>query len=460
MYLDSTFPSGKIIELMRERNVPEAFKALIPHLHYNKEARSLFCQLLRCKEDVFLLGDYLEAVRDNAEKGNPWMQYAWARINDCLALEADSVEIAQEYYSKASEAGIPDARMCLAYMWRDGDFGMVDMEKYVRERNLAIDEGSHMAVQQNIRDIIYGQAGYKADPVKAISMLSNYLQQSSGSYIDPRYYTLMGNAVKEAGKDGDAVEWYEKALSEGDRSALFLLVADECFDENGKLIDKDKYEELMLRGRELMCPESFLDLQLYIDEDLYDGCEDEFKRQITESLENDLQIATRLGENLGAYYLGCNYYYGSFGFEQDFEKAAKWFSLGAIRRCNLCYSMLAQMIEEGNHPSSCDPDKQHEFEIRALRLGSSDMLNKVVDAYKHGFLTAYAAEIEKYYIPLVESQETLGNDGSAEDPDGNDCLNGDDGLDDNDGSADAPHEGDGLDGDDYPDDDGRFDAWS
>ena len=100
--------------------------------------------------------------------------------------------------------------------------------------------------------------------------------------------------------------------------------------------------------------------------------------------------------------------------------------------------MLAHMIEEGNHPSSCDPDKQHEFEIRALRLGSPDMLNKVVDAYKNGFLTAYAAEIEKYYIPLVESQETLGNDGSAEDPDGDN----------------------GLDGDDYPDDDGRFDAWS
>ena len=448
MYLDSSFPSGKIIELMRECNVPEAFKALIPHLHYNKEARSLYCQLLRQKENVFLLGDYMDVIRENAEKGNPWMQYAWARINDCLALETDSVELAKEYYTKASEAGIPDARMCIAYMWRDGDFGMVDRERYVRERDLAIDEGSHLAVQQNLRDLIYGQAGYKADPVKALSMLCNYLQQSSGSYVDPCYYTLMGDAAKEAGKGEDALGWYEKGISEGDHSALFLIVLNECFEEDGTLTDKDKYEKLMFRGRELMCPEAFLDLQLYIDEDIYATCDEELKQQVTGNLKEDLEVAVKLGEHLGAYYLGCNYYYGSYGFEQDYERAAKWFSLGAIRRSYLCYSMLAQMIEEGTHPSMDDPDAQHEFELRALRLGSSDMLGKVVEAYRHGFLTPYAAEIEKYYIPEYESQEKPDGTDDSEEPDYSD---GYDDLVSNDGYDNS---------DDYPDDDGRFDAWS
>ena len=97
------------------------------------------------------------------------------------------------------------------------------------------------------------------------------------------------------------------------------------------------------------------------------------------------------------------------------------------------------MIEEGTHPSMDDPDAMHEFELRALRLGSSDMLGKVVEAYRHGFLTPYAAEIEKYYIPEYESQEK---------PDGTD-------------DSEEPDYSDGYDNsDDYPDDDGRFDAWS
>ena len=74
MYLDSTFPSGKIIELMRKCNVMEAFKSLTPHLHYNKEARSLFCQLLRCKEDVFRLEASPEVISASATQGTPWLK--------------------------------------------------------------------------------------------------------------------------------------------------------------------------------------------------------------------------------------------------------------------------------------------------------------------------------------------------------------------------------------------------
>ncbi|MCI5990675.1 MAG: hypothetical protein MRZ12_07540, partial [Bacteroidales bacterium] len=99
-------------------------------------------------------------------------------------------------------------------------------------------------------------------------------------------------------------------------------------------------------------------------------------------------------------------------------------SRGAIRRDASCYELLATMIEDGNYPGGQDPDRQHEYEIRALRLGCDDMLDRVVNAYRHGFLTAYAAEIEQYYLPLVPAEED-------EFPSDDDC----------------------------PDDDGRFDAW-
>ena len=46
----------------------------------------------------------------------------------------------------------------------------------------------------------------------------------------------------------------------------------------------------------------------------------------------------------------------------------------------------------------------HFYELQALRLGDTEMLETVVDSYEHGHLTDFAAEIEKYYIPELARQ--------------------------------------------------------
>ena len=114
------FPSQEVIDLIRSCKIEEAFRITATYIHLSAEARTILCQLLRSSHNIFLLSGYKDYIKQLADKGNPWMQYAWARFNDGTAPGPDSVTIAQEYYNKAVEAGISDARMCLAYMWRDG----------------------------------------------------------------------------------------------------------------------------------------------------------------------------------------------------------------------------------------------------------------------------------------------------------------------------------------------------
>ena len=69
--------------------------------------------------------------------------------------------------------------------------------------------------------------------------------------------------------------------------------------------------------------------------------------------------------------------------------------------------------------------------ISGTRYGSEAMLSEAVEAYRQGRLTAFAPEIEQYYLPLSDGQ------GTHEEPD----------------ETDMPYE------DEYPDDDGRYDAY-
>ena len=397
------FPSQEVIDLIRSCKIEEAFRITATYIHLSAEARTILCQLLRSSHNIFLLSGYKDYIKQLADKGNPWMQYAWARFNDCTAPGPDSVTIAQEYYNKAVEAGISDARMCLAYMWRDGDFGTVDLNRYKTEMKKSAEEESEMALQQIIRDMTFGQYGSKKDTDRALDMLSRFIDEScrKGIYIDPRYYTLMGVVTEEAGRPQEKLKWYKKGFEEGDLSAFIFYLYAECFNEEYEITDKERFEELVLEGENLCCAEAFENLLLVISEESFNEYDAQLREEITETLKTELKTAYLLGDDYAAYRLGHAYYYGEYGFEQDYAEAFRWFSRGAILRSAYSYGMLAQMIEDGNHPEGKDPEKMHEYQIRALRLGDDDMLEKVICAYEDGYLAAYASEIEQYYYPRL-----------------------------------------------------------
>ena len=422
---NSNFSSSEVIDLMKACKTEDAFRQIVPHVHNDIQAQALFCQLLRSSQNIFLI---MESFKDFVEKyaleGNPWMQYAWARYHDCVNPDSDSIQIAEEYYNKAIEAGISDARMFLAYCWRDGDFGMVDRSRYIRERERAVREDSHAAVQQQLRDICYGNEGYEADPDKAFRMLSKFIQESNDQnyYIDPRYYTLYGDILEALGEKEKSVVFYNHALNQGDKGAFFNLMVSSYMDENYKLKNSDESQEFMQRGQNLLCGDAFMSIQWAVDPEYWDDYGEELQATITDSLKNDLEIAHRLGAKLAEYSMGCHYYYGDCGFEQDNEQAFSWFAKGALRRCASCYAMIVTMFDEGTNPDRYGEDFKYEAMIRSLRLGNEDMLPRVVEAYQNDHFTEYAAEIEQYYLPKYQDS--------------------------------------GITDDELPDDDGRFDAWA
>ena len=69
--------------------------------------------------------------------------------------------------------------------------------------------------------------------------------------------------------------------------------------------------------------------------------------------------------------------------------------------------------------------------LKGARHGSEAMLSEAVEAYRQGRLTAFAPEIEQYYLPLSDGQV------AQEEPD----------------ETDIPYD------EEYPDDDGRYDAY-
>lgn len=160
-----------------------------------------------------------------------------------------------------------------------------------------------------------------------------------------------------------------------------------------------------------------------VKQDRFDAMSDKEKTETTEKIKEDLQTAYVLGEYYAPWMMGCHYYYGQLGFEENDAQAWMWFAKSALRGCADGYEMLAQMIEEGHCPDNDLPEEYAEIcWLNALRFGKNDKrLAKVCEAYKHGKLTEYAAEIEKYYWPEY-----------------------------------APKDDDD---DDYEDDDGRYDAW-
>ena len=405
---------------MREHKVFDAYDELAPYLTENEEAQRLFVELLRTGVNVYLLQDSIDEIEKLAKAGNPWMQYAYARYHEWVQPEANSNAIMEEYYLKADAAGIADAHMCLAFCWRDGDLGLIDRERYTRMLQEAVDRGSHMAVQQQLRDMMNGNGGYERDPWKAYEVLDLFVRQSEekGEHFDPRYLHVLGDIAHTLGRNAEADLLYEKALKAGDSTAWFWLMCLRCCDEKGTMQNTEECEKLMQAYEDATIPEVYSSIQMWAQAIGYDDLTDDLKKDLHEMVKDNLDLSYDLGDAYGTLCMGYNYYYGKFGFEEDNAEAWKWFARAALMRNCSAYTMMAEMIKEGFAPDGYDEEFQHVCELRALRLGDDDCLERVVEAYKDGFLTDYALEIEKYHLPEYEAQEKEDDDEYDEGDDG------------------------------------------
>ena len=108
-------------------------------------------------------------------------------------------------------------------------------------------------------------------------------------------------------------------------------------------------------------------------------------------------------EGVCAYLQACNYYYGSLGFEQDFEAAmeaaTKGYTLGDPFSC----ALIADMSEENGEAHEClklDEGQRAFMRLEALRYGDESQLEAVVKAYNKGLYEGnIAKEVEREWLP-------------------------------------------------------------
>ena len=113
-----------------------------------------------------------------------------------------------------------------------------------------------------------------------------------------------------------------------------------------------------------------------------------------------LHKAHELGSTQATRLLGDIYQAMAEEDEDNYLKAWEYYNTGARHGSGECMEKLFDMAEKGDVEIS--ERRKGYIAICGARLESQKLINAVVEAYKHGRLTEFAAEIEQYYIPAYD----------------------------------------------------------
>ena len=341
---------------------------------------------------AMLSGFDVDTLRD---ADDPYAKYAYARWLVVTNPEKGSFAKAYHLYEEAEEGGCIDATMGLSFMYDSGDAGVVDKELAITLRDKALNQGSEWAALIYARNRI---AGYnaEAEPEKVVEEVKQRIATETNIY--PEWYEILAFAYEQLGDKENAKEMYKKAIDNEVSSAFAYLAM--LYKEEG---DEANYRKWMLEGIDqgngLCC---------MLDADMG---EEEFQA-LSESERNTLHCAVdaRLAagvkrcEGVCAYLQACNYYYGSLGFEQDFEAAmeaaTKGYTLGDPFSC----ALIVDMSEENGEAHEClklDEGQKAFMRLEALRYGDDSQLEAVVKAYNKGLYSGEAIqeEIRREWLP-------------------------------------------------------------
>lgn len=399
--------TDKIQKLFCEYKSADAFWAAAENVMTDTYSQTMFLRIVNHKNHIINLLDDIDKIRELADGGNPYMQYAYARLHDVLALEADSANIYEKYYTLAMEAGIADARMQLAFSWRDCDFGEVDLRRFRNYMEQALEEGSERAAQYKLHEMIFGSDGVKSDPENALHIIDRYLKECVDE-PDPYFYRLMAMAEEKLGMKEEAAADYQTATQKGDSESFFYLAILTCCNDEGNLLDYERFSEIMGQGQDAGAASAYLETSMLISPEAFDTMDDDTKAQVSKLLVEQLVLSSSMGDGDAAYFLGSYYEDGMYGLEQDYGKAWQLYAEGATKRSAYGYESLSRMIlEDGTAPENYGEEFGYECAYRAYVLGC-DTLETLIRGYKNGFLTHHAAVIEEFYLPRYEQE--LGNE--------------------------------------------------
>ena len=410
-------------QALMEHNIPEAFDYLLVPAHMDVEAFRLFLMIINTFTRMYLLSDEQVAkLKGYAEKGYTLSQYAYGRYLYIVRPDNDSINQADKYFKAAQKEGFGDAIQAQSTIMLDGHYGLVDIQEAYQMTLDAIDKHSELGARAYLRRLVFGNDYMEADPQKAIDLTMKLVGENESediSVVNPMFYEILGDAYEKLGDVERAKAYYMKAIKMGHHEAYGSYCCLFNVDDNEEL--HDKYLDLLDKADDYGDPSVHVYKAACI-MDNYDNFEEDSREKVTDMIKDELEIAFDLGSQIAPYFLGSSYYYGSYGFEENNTDAWNWLIEGTKRDDGMSYSLLAQMIIDGNNPYEVSKEMASYCQLMALRDGEQDELGNVVKAYRKGELSVYAAEIERYYIPKYDAMVAEDDDDDDDEEEDNESI--------------------------------------
>lgn len=448
---------NKYLELLHKGDYETLVNEAFPVLETDKDAARAFLRMCQSKNILFILDEHHEVNNffiEEAEKGNRYAQFAYAR-KQCMVRDLEnSLWISFRNMQAAADQNLPDAYAGLAMCYEYGDIGSVDRAKADELLEKSIEMGSELGKIYKLKNLCFGRRFEDAQPEKAVEYANQLIAEDEANGIEPNgwyyYYRATANESHIGRSYNIVLDDYKRAQELGILDAyLDLAMAYGYGDEGDVLVMSKEYNEYILQGLARRSAGAFF-LDAAREMKRYDVLEESYRDQDIEY--KDVPCATlhgshelihsRLSQSATLGYsgawelLGDLYFDGMYGFEQSQEKAFVCYTNGAIHDHMASIEKLWKMMH--NHYIDRPLDYVDSIALQGARNGSKRLLAETVIIHQEGRLSEYADEIEKYYAPVFDAPEfTLDNDEDWREA--IDSMFGDD---------------------DVPDDDGRYDAWA
>ena len=363
----------------------------------DNKVRKEFLRAFSIYDNLFMLDqNTLNAVEQNASKGNVYALFLWGRWHFSARREKDSVKIAEECFRKAYEAGMPEAGVSLAQMYRYGDLGIVDREKALELIEEAREKGCDFAEMLRIKDWTFGLFGEEIDYVSALFRVEQLIKRDEkDGDVNPIWYYLRGCIKQQVGNYADSRKDLEIAAAEGIPMAWSDLVVVTAFNEDGELVSESAYRDYLRLGERngsALCSYMLVAEQLEEYETLPAYTRLLKRKEIEISLSN----IWGMGSWNAAETLGEMYETGIYDTLVDYEKARTWYKRAADLGSPSAYEALYALMK--SKKIECSLNEMDRCALDGVRTGSEELIDEVVAAYKAGRLQEFTAEIENYYI--------------------------------------------------------------
>lgn len=410
------------LELLYTGQYDELINQALPLVKTDKYAERAFLRLFLSRENIFLLDEAMaiDLLIEEAEKGNPYAQYGYARWQSIVRGGESAISIAYDYMQAAADQGLPDAIAALAITYEYGDMGIVDWKKEDKMLQQAFDMGSELAAVYRLQDYCFGRHFQLAQPHGAVELADQLIARDQADGIAPCGYWYYYRATANESRLGRTyvTDDYRRALELGVLKAYTdLIIVHGYGDSNTVLVETKDFTSLLREGMDRLCSGAFFmdaarEMHRYETlNKLYQHDEGIQRRQVrysvlTESHElihSRLSQAAQLGDTAAWEQLGDCYYDGLCGFEQSYEKAFTCYSNGAIHDAGGSIEKLWRMMHD--HLIDRPLDYVDSIALQGARCGSKRLLAETVIIHQEGRLAEYADEIERFYDPIFDAPE-------------------------------------------------------